>query len=287
MCYNLYGQLINKMRLNKLNIFILLILLMLIHFSFNVENNKSSIYLNLSQIISGNISIYDILAYNQKTVFNLIKYERNKYENNKFYETINYDNNKKVFILENFQDEFYSKSIFNENLNIIYKETIDKKNSLVEKLILKDGFYLFQKYSNHKLKDEKKLKIFSDDIVLVDVLPYAIKIFIANKKYEKYDSIKFTLGFLQNSQKINLNMSFKIIYSIQDLIEEYEINYMDLMNYSINPSVLVEIDAPEFFKIWKMKIIYVFSIDKPFYQYFLFFGNSKNYFIVLLKSINK
>lgn len=264
----------------KIIIFVFVYLLCSIYFSYIIYSEVSSFW-TLDKIISIKNNFMDTIKRKQILTYNLIKYEKNNFELEEYQENLFYDLKNNKIYSEVFHKEFYSKSIFTDNLQILYKETYNKEKSETEKIIYMNNYYLFQRLFNDKIKEEKKLKLPESNLILVDILPLALRIFIANKCYETNQNIDIIMGFLQNNYKIPVNIIFNKINSFDELLLDLDNKYLN--EFSYNSSILCEIVNKDILKISKFRILYLFSSVEPYFLKLIFFGNKKNFYIVLLK----
>jgi len=264
----------------KIIIFVFVYLLCSIYFSYIIYSEVSSFW-TLDKIISIKNNFMDTIKRKQILTYNLIKYEKNNFELEEYQENLFYDLKNNKIYSEVFHKEFYSKSIFSDNLQILYKETYNKEKSETEKIIYMNNYYLFQRLFNDKIKEEKKLKLPESNLILVDILPLALRIFIANKCYETNQNIDIIMGFLQNNYKIPVNIIFNKINSFDELLLDLDNKYLN--EFSYNSSILCEIVNKDILKISKFRILYLFSSVEPYFLKLIFYGNKKNFYIVLLK----
>ncbi|MEJ5274224.1 MAG: hypothetical protein WH035_08840 [Spirochaetota bacterium] len=264
----------------KISISLLIISVILVSFSFISSNDEIKI-VTIDNILSQKYKSEDFLIKNQIAIYDLIKYVKNKYEFEEYNESWSFDLNTKNIINEISQKEFYSKSVFSNDLKLLYKETFDKEKKQLEKFIYNYDFYIFQKYINEKLNEEKRIKPPEKNIILMDLLPIVLRILIANKFYEKEDRIKIFLGFLQSSIKIPIIVNFKKIFSFEELNINIDKSY--LKNFYFNSSILCEIIGPDLFLINKVRTLYLFSFEQPYNQKLVYIGNEKNFYLIILK----
>ncbi len=249
-------------------------------FSYTVYSENSNFW-TLDKIIYNKNTFVDIIKKKQTLTYNLIKYEKNNFEYEQYQENLFFDLKNNKIYSEVLQKEFYTKSVFSDDLLILYKETYNKEKSEIEKITYMNSYYLFQKFFDDKIKEEKKLKLPDKDLILADALPLVLRIFVANKGYEKNQNINIMMGFLQNNYKIPLNIIFSKINSFDELSLEIDNKYLN--DFSFNSSILCEIVNADIFKISKFKILYLFSSQEPYFLKLIYFGNKKNFYIMLLK----
>lgn len=259
--------------------YLLLISSLFLNISIFFYSEDQKIY-TIDNLISGTYKIEDIINKDEQFIYNLLKYEKKSFEFDQYIENLNINSIEKKIQIEIDQKDFYSKSIFSNNLILLYKESYSKEKIEIEKFTYMGNYYLFQKFSNSILKEEKKLKILDNSFILFDVLPLALRIFIANKGYEKIEKINIILGFLQSKYKVPFTICFRKINSFDQL--NLDIDKSNFNKFHFESSILCELINNDIMKVFKFKIIYLFSSLEPYYQKFVYFGNKSNYYIIYL-----